>query len=201
MDEKLLNYYLELRSPDSGEWNLSPQCLHTELITRDYISKSFAVTNSLQVCNVGIGMGDWDNYLGYWLNGRGTVTSIDINKAICEIFEYRQRREGHPNPSKVLCMSIFDEGVPAAEFEIVTLIGSAINETGNFNKCLDSCFGLLKPGGHLMFMANTRKSPVEMVEQYIRSTEHQMEELNTYDAFPEYPFYICKIKKPGETTL
>ncbi|WP_023988669.1 MULTISPECIES: hypothetical protein [Paenibacillus] len=38
-DEKLLQYYLELKGPNAGEWNSSPQCLHTQLVTRDYVRR------------------------------------------------------------------------------------------------------------------------------------------------------------------
>ncbi|MNW42571.1 hypothetical protein D3C74_197450 [compost metagenome] len=77
-DEKLLQYYLDLNGPDSGEWNSSPQCIHTQLVTRNYIKKTFDIFNGIQVCNVGIGTGNWDDYLGYWLKGRGRLTSIDL---------------------------------------------------------------------------------------------------------------------------
>lgn len=91
----------------------------------------YDVFDEIQVCNIGIGTGDWDDYIGYWLKGRG------IDESICVIFEYRQQREQHPNPSKVLCKSIFDSDLPQEAFDIVPLIGSAINETGDFKKCLD----------------------------------------------------------------
>lgn len=133
--------------------------------------------------------------IGYWLKGRGSLTSIDFDKEICEIFEYRQQREGHPNPAKVLCKSIFDLDLPKEKFDIVTLIGSAVNEAGNYGKCLDSCFNLLKQGGYLMYMANLKRCPVDMLEQYIRDTNYRIEQTDLYEAFPEYPFYICKIKK------
>lgn len=195
MDEKLFRYYLELKGPEAGEWNSSPQCLHAEMVTRDYIRKSFEPTEGIQVCNVGIGTGDWDDYLGYWLKGKGDLTSIDIDKEICEIFAYRQTREGHSNPSKVLCKSIFDSDLPKGKFDIVTLIGSAINEAGDFERCLNSCFSLLKHGGYLMFMASLKYSSLEMLETYIKETLFQVEQKNLYEDFPEYPFFICMIKK------
>ncbi|MBM7621104.1 SAM-dependent methyltransferase [Bacillus tianshenii] len=195
MDEKLFQYYLELKSPEAGVWNTSPQCIHTEMKTRDYIRKSFAITEGMQVCNVGIGTGDWDDYLGYWIKDKGNLTSIEIDKETCEIFAYRQAREGHPNPSKVICKSIFDPDLPEGNFDIVTLIGSAINEIGEFEKCLDSCFSLLKQSRYLMIMANLKYSPFEVIEEYIRKTDHLLEKHDIYDDFPEYPFYICKIKK------
>lgn len=195
MDEKLLRYYLELKGPEAGEWNSSPQCIHTELVTRDYVRKRFERFYGIEVCNIGIGTGDWDDYLGYWLKGQGRLTSIDIDAEICEMFEYRQRREGHPNPSKVLRRSVFDPDLPAEAFDLVTLIGSAIDETGDFFKCLEACFRLLKPGGYLMFMANVRSAPFDMLEQYMNGTAHHIEQKDVYTAFPEYPFYICRIKK------
>lgn len=195
MDENLFRFYLELKSPEAGVWNTSPQCIYTELITRDYIRKSFVVTEGIQICNVGIGTGDWDDYLGYWVQDKGHITSIDIDNEICEIFAYRQMREGHLNPSKVICKSIFDTDLPKGKFDIVTLIGSSINEIAEFEKCLDTCFSLLKQGGYLMFMAHVKYSPYEIIEKYIQYTDHLLEKHDLYDAFPEYPFYICKIKK------
>ncbi|MFD2117569.1 hypothetical protein ACFSTH_12890 [Paenibacillus yanchengensis] len=116
MDEKLFRYYLDLKSPEAGEWNSSPQCLYTEMVTRDYIRKSFAIFDGIKVCNVGIGAGDWDDYLGYWLKETGELTSIDIDSEICEMFEYRQQRERHPNPAKVICTNIFNFDEPVETF-------------------------------------------------------------------------------------
>ncbi|MNJ45273.1 ubiquinone/menaquinone biosynthesis methyltransferase [compost metagenome] len=194
-DEKLLQYYLELKGPDAGEWNSSPECIHTQLVTRNYVKNTFDIFNGIEVCSVGIGTGDWDDYLGYWLKGKGRLTSIDIDESICEIFEYRQMRERHPNPSKVLCRSIFDSDLPKESFDLVTLIGSAINETGDFKKCLDSCFRLVKHGGHLMFMASLKHAPVEMLEEYISNTTYHIMQKDIYANFPEYSFLISKIRK------
>ncbi|MNC39368.1 Ubiquinone/menaquinone biosynthesis C-methyltransferase UbiE [compost metagenome] len=144
---------------------------------------------------MGIGTGDWDDYLGYWLKGKGSLTSIDIDESICGIFEYRQQRERHPNPAKVVCRSVFDSGLPQETFDIVTLIGSAINESGDFKKCLDSCFRLIKHGGHLMFMASLKYTPVEMLEEYISNTTYHIVQKDLYEAFAAYPFFISKIRK------
>ncbi|WP_242698486.1 class I SAM-dependent methyltransferase [Bacillus sp. SD088] len=169
--------------------------LHTEVSTRDFIRKSFTATEGMRVCNVGIGTGDWDDFLGYWLKDKGQLTSIDLDEEICGIFQYRQERERHPNPSQVICKSIFDPNLPKERYDLVTMIGSAINEIGDFQKSLDACFDLLKSGGYLMFMAHLRYSPGEMVEEYIQNTDYLLEKQKIYKEFPEYPFYICKIKK------
>lgn len=195
LEERLMRYYLELRSPEAGEWNLSPACLHAEMITRDYVRQSFVLTNGFQVCNVGIGTGDWDDYLGYWLKNHGQLTSIDIDSDICDIFAYRQRREGHPNPSSVLSKSIFDSGLPQGKFDLVTLIGSAVNETMDFERCLDSCMCLLNIGGHIMYMANMKHTPVERLEAYCRLRKQPIEHMAQYEAYAEYPFAIAKIAR------
>lgn len=192
-EERLLRYYLELRSPEAGEWNLSPACLHAELITRDYVRQSFALTDGLQVCNVGIGTGDWDDYLGYWLKNHGQLTSIDIDRDICDIFAYRQRREGHPNPASVLNKSIFDSDLPTGKYDLVTLIGSAVSETGDFERCIDGCMSLLKRDGQLMYMAHLKRTPVGQIEAYCRARKHPIEQLTRYDTYAEYPFIIAKI--------
>ena len=147
-----------------------------------------------------IGTEDWDDYLGYWLKDNGNLTSIEIDKEICEIFSYRQTREGHPNPSKVICKNIFNPDLPKEAFDIVTLIGSAIDEVGEFQKCLNACFSLLKPDGYLMFMSHLKTAPFKKIEEYIKNTNYCLEKEDRYEQFPKYPFYICKIKKQADKT-
>jgi tRNA A58 N-methylase Trm61 len=195
MDEKLLSYYLALKGPEAGEWNLSPDNLYVECMTRDYVRKEFAVTDGMRVCNVGIGTGDWDDYLGYWLKGKGRLTSIDIDADICELFAYRQRREGHPNPSEVMNRSIFDTELPQGDYDLVTLIGSTINEASQFERCLDACLGLLKPGGSLMFMASLKRSPVSRLEHYAEDRGAIIEQMERHELFVRYPFHISTIRR------
>lgn len=195
MEEKLMQFYLALKGPEAGEWNSSPENLYAECMTRDYARKEFAITDGMQVCNIGIGTGDWDDYLGYLLKGKGRLTSIDIDADICELFAYRQRREGHPNPSEVMNRSIFDTELPQGAYDLVTMIGSTINEAGQFEQCLDICLNLLKPGGSLMFMANLKRSPVSRIEHYAEDRGAIIEHLERYETFNRYPFYITTIRR------
>ena len=95
-DEKLLSYHLSLRDPEAGAWNLSPQNLYLEMMSRDFLKRNLELFDGIQICNIGIGVGEWDDYLGYISKDFGRVTSVDIDQEICSIFEYRQKREGHP---------------------------------------------------------------------------------------------------------
>lgn len=46
-----------------------------------------------------------------------------------------------------------------------------------------------------MFMAGLKRCSPEMLKDYMKDKAFRMEEMNVYDTFPEYPFFICKIKK------
>ncbi|WP_230486330.1 hypothetical protein [Paenibacillus polymyxa] len=70
-DEKLLQYYLELK--------------------RDYVKKTFDIIDEIQVCNVGIGTRDWDDYLGYWLKGRGGLPSLILTKVFARYLSIDNR--------------------------------------------------------------------------------------------------------------
>lgn len=46
-----------------------------------------------------------------------------------------------------------------------------------------------------MFMASLKYTPVEMLEEYISNTKYHIVQKNVYEVFPEYPFFISKIRK------
>ena len=153
MEEQLLQYYLLLKTPipeGGAEWNLSPEYHYLfGFAVRDFLRRFYTPFQGIQVCNVGIGAGDWDDFLGYWLKNWGTLTSIDIVEWLCSLFAYRQKRERHPNPSRVVNDDILNTSLPHAAFDLVTIIGSTAKETGNPHGALDRCFDLVKLGGHL----------------------------------------------------
>ena len=105
-DRRLFEQYLQSGGPDAGPWNRSPRCLYLEYWTRNEVVERFGIFSGVRVCNVGIGAGEWDNFLCDWLNGRGRLTSINIDPSICSLFAYRQKREGHRNPAAVVCADI-----------------------------------------------------------------------------------------------
>ncbi|WP_370636222.1 class I SAM-dependent methyltransferase [Cohnella sp. CFH 77786] len=88
----------------------------------------------MSVCNIGIGTGDWDDFLGYELNGYGHLTSIDIDREICDLFQYRQLREGHNNPSEVVCCDFLSNSIDDKSFDLITIIGSTMNQIGNYGE-------------------------------------------------------------------
>lgn len=132
--------------------SLSTQSLPGVLESIVHFRPNLVRVPGLNVCNVGIGTGDWDNFLCDLLVGTGCLTSIDIDPEICELFRYRQKREGHPNPSTVVCADVMEDSLPAASFDVVTIIGSTVTESGNYSRCLGSCLRLVRPAGFMMYM-------------------------------------------------
>jgi hypothetical protein len=98
---RLLARYIER---GSEPWNLSPEAAYLDYRLRAWAAELVPPVVRAAL-NVGIGEGSWDDYLGHLLAGRAALTSLDIDPRVCEMLAYRQRREGHPNPSRVICAS------------------------------------------------------------------------------------------------
>lgn len=151
-DKRLLEFYLARGGPEAQRWNLSPENLAAELSCRTLVRDWVKPRKGFTACNVGIGVGEWDDYLGSWLDGRGRLTSVDRDKDVCDVFRYRQRRERHPNPSRVLCCDLLAERPAIGAFDLVTLIGSTASEIGNLRAAVAACFGMINPRGRLFYM-------------------------------------------------
>jgi SAM-dependent methyltransferase len=151
-DKDLFQHYVDLNSPEAAEWNLSPECLYLQFRMRAAVKAYLTPFAGIRVLNIGIGVGDWDDFLGYWTKGFGTTTSVDIDETQCDRLRYRQEREKHANPSEVACEDILKTTLPAASFDVVTAVGSTFDEVGDTPALFNVCMGLLKPGG-LLFAA------------------------------------------------
>ena len=171
-DEDLLKLYLAWGSPEAAPWNLSPDALLAACATHELLRQHVPARGS--VCNIGIGTGQWDDYLGYWLRDAGALTSIDINSTICETLAYRQRREGHPYPTSVVACDLLENGLSPESFDVVTMIGSTLHETGSYEAALDAAFALLVRGGVLFYMDYARFHAPEQFEGYAERTGHKI---------------------------
>lgn len=193
--EKLLGHYLMLREPDSYQWNMSPRSLYLELETRDFFARNFVFQKGMNVCNIGIGVGEWDDYLGYLLKDFGQLTSVDMDKDICEIFSLRQQREGHLNPSYVICSDFLKCEFSLRSFDLITIIGSTLNEVGVYRKTFERVSNLLKPGGHLFYMDLHKYNAKEKLLGMLPELDMDVEVSEEYDRYPSIRFYCIKIKK------
>ncbi|MNU63512.1 Methyltransferase domain protein [compost metagenome] len=138
----------------------------------------------------------WDEYLGYFINGKGAITSIDIDKDICDTFQYRQSREGHSNPSKVICEDFLKTTLPEHHFDLVTIIGSTVGEIGNPDKTFDNIAKIVKPSGSLFYVGLKHHIPQSQFENYIeRSGKWIVKKKDEFNRYPEMAFYTYLVEK------
>lgn len=190
-DAKLLDFYLDLYGAEAGPWNLSPANLYIEMETRDWFTKAVTLSPDCSVCNIGIGAGDWDEYLGFKLLGKGRLTSVDIDPQICRTFTYRQKREGHPNPSTVICQDILKPFPVNQPFDLVTIIGSTLRETGSYDAVFDNLQKLMKPGGQLFYMDLDRYHGQEQLSDYTkRQGTLSLLKSGNFTRFPGMAFHV-----------
>jgi SAM-dependent methyltransferase len=200
MEQDLFHYFLMLRTPipeGGAEWNLSPEYhYHFGFAVKDFIRRHVTLFKGVQVCNIGIGVGEWDDYLGYWLQDWGTLTSVDIDIDISERFAYRQERERHSNPSKVVNEDILYTTLAPGSFDLVTIIGSTPQEVGNPHAALDCCFRLAKPGGSVLYMGLIDPATGYWFERYLLSTTFTVKHKQLFDYYQDTISVAYLVTKP-----
>ncbi len=149
-DADLLKHYLERgREP----WNVSLEASWLDYELRAYVAARLPTKRPLRVCNVGIGVGLFDDWLGHYLGA--TITSVDRDPEVCRIFALRQRREGHPHPAHVICGDVRDGvlrdvAIGGGAFDAITVVGSTLDETGDRGATLRALQESLAPDGVLL---------------------------------------------------
>lgn len=145
-DRALLDHYLAV----GGEaWNRSLEALWLELELRQWVEARLPARRPLRACNVGIGAGAWDDWLADVIGG--PIVSVDRDPACCRLLALRQRREGHPHPSEILCGDILDGVLGDRRFDLVTAVGSTLVENGPLAVRVEELLvEALTPGGLLL---------------------------------------------------
>ena len=138
------------------KWFLSPERLFLDCWTRAFLRDHVApsalaeagdTAPPVRACNVGIGAGEWDDWLGFWLHGHGELVSVDINEHQVKGLAQRQAREGHPNPSTVMHADLLRAEL--GPFDLVTVVGSTLHETHAPARALRCATQWVRPGGLL----------------------------------------------------
>jgi protein-L-isoaspartate O-methyltransferase len=144
-DSKLLDHYLER---GHQRWNVSLAAAYLDYEMRRYVTERMPLRRPLRVCNVGIGVGLWDDWLGHLVGG--VITSVDIDRDICELFALRQRRERHPYPARVVCGDVLAGALHGEPFDVITCIGSTLGESGAPAALRTAMVAALSPCGILI---------------------------------------------------
>ncbi|MBS4197478.1 methyltransferase domain-containing protein [Lederbergia citri] len=118
-----------------------------------------------------------------------------MDSDICNIFSFRQQIEGHPNPSQVICENIIETTLGENQFDIVTIIGSTLEESKQYENVLDKCFNLLKDKGYIMVMDFEKNKSFEDFKKVISQSDHLIIDKEAYDTYESLSFYICKVRK------
>ena len=161
--EFLLQTYSQMYAPEAGPWNLSVENKYLEYRFRDFFETHFAVPEDCQICNIGIGAGEWDTYLSYKLP-MGALTSIDRLEICCRQLEQRLLCEGNPNSVTVLCADAMTVNMDA-RFDIVTMVGSTATESGDGLALLAKAMGFVKDGGAIYYQTLDDKEDCNAVMQ------------------------------------
>lgn len=159
----LLQTYSQMYAPEAGPWNLSVENKYLEYRFRDFFEENFTVEEDSQICNIGIGAGEWDTYLSYKLP-KGVLTSIDMLEICCRQLEQRLICEGNPNKVTVICadaMTLDYKG----RFDIVTMVGTTAMESTNGLALLAKASGFVKKGGTIYYQSLDEKEDCNAVMQ------------------------------------
>jgi protein-L-isoaspartate O-methyltransferase len=148
-DTELLAHYIARgREP----WNTSLEAAWLDYELRAFVMARLPKRRALSVLNVGIGVGLFDDWLGRVIgasNG-GRITSVDRDLEICRIFEIRQRREQHPYPARVICGDVRDGVLGRQTFDVITVVGSTLEESGDRGATTRALQAALAPTGVLL---------------------------------------------------
>ena len=172
----LLQSYGEENGPEAGPWNTSLESKYLEYRITAFFEENFEIGQGAQLCNIGIGAGNWDRYLSYRLNG-GNLTSIDLDGTICRQLTLRLQNENNPNCVRVIHSDVMLVDGLDCSFDLVTMIGSTRMESGLFDHILRKAMGMVKPGGAIFYQTLDRE---ETKEAFIKICETNSFQLEAY---------------------
>jgi SAM-dependent methyltransferase len=147
--QALFDHYLK-RGHEA--WNTSTDAAWLDFQLRDWVEPLIPARTPKRVCNVGIGVGLWDDWLGHVLGRRDRLVSVDRDAEVCRVFALRQARECHPLPALVVRGDLLAGVLPSSSFDLITVVGSGLEEIGTSyrSRALAALVDALVPGGRLI---------------------------------------------------
>ena len=151
----LIQTYAQMYGPEAGPWNVSVRNKYLEYRFADFFERHFEVSEGMNICNIGIGAGEWDHYLSYKLKD-GSLTSIDRLEICCCQLEKRLVCEGNPNTVTVICADAMELELQE-RFDIVTMVGSTGTESADALSLLEKASGFVNAGGSVYYQSLDQK--------------------------------------------
>lgn len=185
----LIQTYSQMYAPGAGPWNLSVENKYLEYRFRDFFEKNFDIAKDYQICNIGIGAGEWDTYLSYKVP-KGALTSIDLLEVCCRQLEQRLICEGNPNKVQVICADAMTLEFEK-QFDIVSMVGSTARESGDVLSLLVKVSTFVKEGGTIYYQSIDDKEDCNIVIQTAFQNGMSLEAFLQDD---KYGFQSCYYK-------
>ncbi len=188
----LLEIYGECWGGEAGEWNTSLQNKYLEYMFARFLEENFEIRQNDTILNIGIGAGYWDRYLSYKVRG-GMLTSIDIDPECADNFRDCLENEKNTNPIEVICADAmtyeFDR-----KYDLITMVGSVIDESGNAGRMLLKAISLLKEEGAI-YLQMSRKGSGFDVEEFCKEQGASVTEKFVDDTYQIHCEYYKIVKR------
>ena len=161
--KRLAAIYGECWSGEAGEWNTSLSNKYLEYMITRFFEENFVIKPDLDILNIGIGAGYWDRYLSFKVP-EGSLTSIDIDGVCADNLKLCLANENNTERVTILCDDAityrFDK-----KFDIITMIGSTVDESGNAEAIIRNAVSFLKEDGalYLQMICDQAKSDMKTV--------------------------------------
>ncbi len=169
-----LEYYGEVYNEECGKWNTSLVCKWIDYEETKFFEEHFKIDSAKNLLNIGIGPGVWDRYLSYKMNKDSKLTSIDIDPDITDTFIACLENEGNKRNIEILNINFFDYK-PSNKFDIITLVGSAVLEIGDYQKLFLKALSHLSKNGELYYMTVEDSESKDNLLNVLNDTQYKLE--------------------------
>lgn len=101
----------------------------------------------------------------------------------------------HTNPSTVICNDILTCELPQEEYDLVTMIGSALHEIGAYTQTFEKISEIMRPGGYFMYMDFDKYHKKEELLALLPKINMEIEQVEEYKRYSSMSFYCMKIRR------
>ena len=152
IDDKLflLEAYGQMYNSECGPWNLSLTSKWLEYEITKFFEDNFKLDNFVTISNIGIGSGFWDRYLSYKMPQNCLLVSIDKDYECCKQLKLSLINEGNPNKLEIINDDVISLN-SKYEFDLITMIGSTVGESGLYKTIIIKAMSMLRSGGCLFY--------------------------------------------------
>lgn len=189
----ILEYYSEFNNEECGKWNTSLKSKWYDYKITEYFEEHFKLKDVKTICNIGIGPGHWDRYLSYHMNDECKLVSVDIDSDITETFRLCLENEQNNRNIEIINKDIF-KYTPKEKFDIVTMIGSTVQEIGYYKEIFKKATALLNDNGELYYSCVSKEETKKQLINALKDTGYIIADYQRLEKY-SLVLIVCKIMK------